>query len=247
MKILSIGNSFSTDAQRWLHSIAKSAGEDIYCANLYIGGCSLERHRSNFLSGETAYDYEVNGAFARRIALVEALKEEAWDVITLQQVSGMSGIYESFEPYLSELIRVVRENSPQAEILLHKTWAYDPDSSHPDFVNYDRSDKKMDDAITKAYAEAAGKTGLRIIPTGDAVRYLRENVKEFDLANGGRRLTRDSFHLDLVYGRFAAGLVWFRTLTGRKAADVSFVPREEGIETDPALLEIIKTAVDRVL
>jgi len=39
MNILSIGNSFSQDAQRWLHDIAKSNGDDILatCFTLDFG------------------------------------------------------------------------------------------------------------------------------------------------------------------------------------------------------------------
>lgn len=46
-QILSIGNSFSQDAQRYLHELAKSEGMDLQTVNLYIGGCSLERHFRN--------------------------------------------------------------------------------------------------------------------------------------------------------------------------------------------------------
>ncbi len=38
LKILSIGNSFSQDAQRYLYDISKSNGEEIKNVNLYIGG-----------------------------------------------------------------------------------------------------------------------------------------------------------------------------------------------------------------
>ena len=36
MNILSIGNSFSQDATRYLQNIAESAGESLYVRNLYI-------------------------------------------------------------------------------------------------------------------------------------------------------------------------------------------------------------------
>ena len=49
MKLLSIGNSFSQDAQRYLHRIAAAAGESLKCVNLYIGGCSLRTHYFNIL------------------------------------------------------------------------------------------------------------------------------------------------------------------------------------------------------
>ena len=43
MKILSIGNSFSEDAQRYLKLIAGANGRELTCVNLYIGGCSLKK------------------------------------------------------------------------------------------------------------------------------------------------------------------------------------------------------------
>ena len=46
-KVLAIGNSFSRDATCYLHQIAKGAGVDAKIVNLYIGGCSLERHWQN--------------------------------------------------------------------------------------------------------------------------------------------------------------------------------------------------------
>ncbi len=61
MYILSIGNSFSKDAQRYLHQIAKADGVDVHSFNLYIGGCSLSTHHKNMLSEERANTLEKNG------------------------------------------------------------------------------------------------------------------------------------------------------------------------------------------
>ena len=54
MDILAIGNSFSTDATRYLYGIARAAGDNLQVTNLYIGGCSLEQHYRNMLSNERA-------------------------------------------------------------------------------------------------------------------------------------------------------------------------------------------------
>ena len=61
MNILAIGNSFSQDATRYLHQIAAADGVTLHVANLYIGGCSLEHHYRNMLSGERAYELQYNG------------------------------------------------------------------------------------------------------------------------------------------------------------------------------------------
>ena len=48
IKILTIGNSFSEDAvEQHLHDIAKADGVKVIIGNMYIGGCSLERHLNN--------------------------------------------------------------------------------------------------------------------------------------------------------------------------------------------------------
>lgn len=113
MRTLSIGNSFSQDATRWLHDLAESVGFPLTCVNLYIGGCSLEQHWNNAETGAAVYAYEENGLdTGRKVSLTEALEEGDWDVITLQQVSGKSGQYETYQPYLNKLAAFVREKAP---------------------------------------------------------------------------------------------------------------------------------------
>ena len=89
MKILSIGNSFSQDAQRYLKAIAHRQGDWFKCVNLYIGGCSLERHYNNSVSGEGQYKYRkiVGGVKTEYpgTSLIQGLRDEKWDVISLQQ------------------------------------------------------------------------------------------------------------------------------------------------------------------
>ena len=58
LKILSIGNSFSQDAQRYLTRFAKAAGVDILTHNLEIGGCSLEQHWNYFKNDDKNYALE---------------------------------------------------------------------------------------------------------------------------------------------------------------------------------------------
>ena len=62
IKILAIGNSFSEDATHYLHQIAAADQVDMKVGNLYIGGCSLERHWNNIQTNAAEYLYEENGA-----------------------------------------------------------------------------------------------------------------------------------------------------------------------------------------
>lgn len=239
MKILSIGNSFSQDAQAYLHDAALSLGLDLECLNLYIGGCSLERHYNNLLSGERAYSPEYNGhAGEEAVSLGEVLEGDKYDVVTLQQASHYSGLYETYHPYIDELYKAVVKAQRNAKVYIHETWAYEIDSTHSAFPDYGSSQKKMFDMLHEAYGKVAGELGLDVIPVGSAVQYFRENVSEFDYAHGGKSLNRDGFHLSIPLGRLLSSLVWIEKITGRDVSGLTFVPAEAS-EEDKALIPVI--------
>ena len=241
MKVLSIGNSFSQDAHKWLHKLAENNGVDLETVNLYIGGCSLGTHWKNAKENNADYEFELNGDYTgKNISIHEALQLEKWDAITVQQVSGLSGLYETYEPYLSSLISVIKAAQLDAKIFFHQTWAYERDSSHADFVRYDNNQATMFDCIKKASEKAAKSIGAELIPTGKVIQILRETVPEFDYANGGISLCRDGFHLSLDYGRFAAAAVWLHTLSGKKIKIIEF----ENFDT--VLLEKIVNVVNGI-
>lgn len=217
MKILSIGNSFSTDAHKWLHKLALINGCEVEAHNLFIGGCSLEAHWKNFAENKPDYSLEINGNEGENlVSIADALAMDKWDVITFQQASHFSGMAESYEPYLSDLVAEVRQIQPQAKLYFHQTWAYETDSLHPGFADYNHSQQEMFERIVAASQKAAKAIGAEIIPVGTVIQQIRKTVPEFDYQNGGLSLCRDGFHLSFDYGRFAAAAVWLRTLTGKK-------------------------------
>lgn len=60
MKVLCIGNSFSIDAvENNLVELAAERGIDLTVGNLYIGGCSLERHALNMRGDSAVYSYRL--------------------------------------------------------------------------------------------------------------------------------------------------------------------------------------------
>lgn len=241
MKLLSIGNSFSTDAHFFLHRLAKFNGVELYTANLFIGGCSLETHWQNVTENNADYDYEINGSVAqRKISIPQALEEDKWDAITFQQASAYSGMSDSFEPYLTNLVSFVKQKQPQAKLYFHQTWSYENGSPHPGFAGYGYDSRMMFDSIVSASTDAADRIGATLIPAGTVIQHLRECVKEFDYAGGGLSLCRDTFHLSENYGRYAASAIWFRTLTGNK---VAANPIDE---LDLTLIEKINTVVNRI-
>lgn len=224
MKILAIGNSFSQDSTAYVEEIAASAGQyDVIAANLYIGGCPLSHHAENLLTNEPEYEYQRHGIGQYKTSIRQALQSDEWDIVTLQQVSGKSGLYDTYHPYVDEVYGEVRRLCPNARIFFNRTWAYEEGSSHPNFVDYDCDRKKMDAAIESVYRKISAEFSADIIPVGNVITVLKE-LPEFDPAVGGISLYRDAFHLSLTYGRFAAACVWFRKLCVPSLDGVTFVP-----------------------
>lgn len=221
MDVLSIGNSFSEDAQRFLSRMALHAGTRLHSVNLMIGGCPLCKHATLLESGEAAYGYECDGeGSGRQISLPAALKLRRWDVVTFQQVSGLSGEADTYEPYLGQLVAAVRQACPTARLLLQETWAYHPTADHGDFPRYDRDPAIMYARLHEAYADAAQRYGMDVIPSGTVIRALRQ-TPPFD--RDEPCLYRDGFHMALGYGRYAVGAAWLKKLTGLLPPE-DFVP-----------------------
>ncbi len=241
MKILSIGNSFSTDAHKWLHKLAELNNMNIQTANLFIGGCSLETHWKNFVEDNADYSFEINGKEdGEMISISQALKSDRWDVITFQQASHFSGMPETYEPFLSDLANAIKTIQPDAKFYFHRTWAYETDSLHPGFEAYNHDQIQMYNKIVFASQKAADSIGAKIIPTGSVIQKLRETVKEFDYHDNGISLCRDGFHLSYDYGRFTAAAVWLRTLTNEKIVCDKFE------DFDAALLNKILEIVNSI-
>ncbi len=241
MNILCIGNSFSQDATRYLHQVS---GETLYVRNLYIGGCSLERHYNNIIENVADYEYQKNGRLMRMISINEALTKKKWDIITVQQVSHFSGMIETYEPYLEFIIGYLKESCPKAKIMLHRTWAYSDDSTHEGYVNYDRSRRKMFDAIVSATSQVAKRYGLEIIPCGDAIEEARK-LPEFD--ESVRNITRDGFHMSLDYGRYLTALVMYKAFTGADTTKVEYEPCKTDKEINKTLKEIANSVQPKIV
>lgn len=238
MNILSIGNSFSQDAQRYLHQIAVADGVNIQPYNLYIGGCSLSKHYQNMLSEERIYALEMNGSSTDFcVSLKEALLNRDWDIITVQQVSYQSPNYDTYQPYLDGLTEYVRRLVPKAKIAIHQTWAYEQGSKMlNEELKYSDYREMLDD-IVKSYRQAAERISADfIIPSGEVFGAMLEN--------GIEKIHRDTFHASLGLGRYALGLIWYKTLTGNDVLENTFRDFDEEVPTDQ--IAIAKKCVTEV-
>ncbi|MBQ2730572.1 MAG: DUF4886 domain-containing protein [Clostridia bacterium] len=123
MKVLTLGNSFSENAHRYLIDIMKAQGmDDIILGNVVYTACSLQAHYSKAQSGVRDciyYKFTLkDGEFAEgtnngkvttpRYNVNFAFEDEDWDIVILQQVSGQSGIVSSYSPHLDNLVNYIK-------------------------------------------------------------------------------------------------------------------------------------------
>lgn len=224
IKVLAIGNSFSEDAvEEHLSGLLRAEGLTVIIGNMYIGGCSIERHVKNLRGDIADYRYrkidpegnmkEING-----YTLEKALADDDWDYVSVQQSSPLSGQPESYV-LLPELVGFVRARIPEdAVIMFHQTWAYSEDSSHKAYVNYDRDQMKMYNAIVETVAAEVPKAGIGlVIPSGTAIQNARTSYL-------GTDLTRDGYHLSRPHGRYIASCTWLEAVFGINSVGNAYCP-----------------------
>ena len=223
LKVLSIGNSMNTDALGYLYGIANDYGlETVTVGNLSIRGANLETHWKHAQSGASDYIYykNKNGTVTTASSnLFTALQDEEWDIIVLEQASGLAGLRVSYEPYLTNLKNYILRNDPQAKLAWHMTWAYQADAPNSDFANYDHDAAIMYRSIADAVQTRIlpDRDFSYIIPSGTAI----ENVR---MGYAGDTLTADGFTLNTVLGNDTVAQTWFRTFTGCAQDRIGYVP-----------------------
>ena len=229
VRILAIGNSFSQDAvEQYLHELAEAEGISTIIGNMFIGGCSLERHVKNARDNAPAYAYRKIGTDGKKrekgkMSLETVLADEDWDYVSLQQASPFSGMYETYEASLPELIEYVKARLPKkTKLMLHQTWAYASTSKHSGFKNYNCNQLTMYQAIADAVKKAAKANKIKIvIPSGTAIQNARTSFI-------GDHLNRDGYHLDVKIGRYTAACTWFERIFKHNVVRNPYAP--EGLD-----------------
>ena len=233
IKVLAIGNSFSQDAiNNHLYQVLESAGyEEIILGNMYIGGCSLDTHWSNMKSEGAEYTYYYRSASTNgwrttyNQTLNYAMAEEDWDYITIQQVSGSSGIIGDYGN-LGNCLNWINDNktNPNAKILWHMTWAYDEVNENSAYSKYSSDQMTMYRKILDTVnAKIEGNSLIDgIIPSGTTIQNLRTSSKVEPAA----LCESDGYHLSAKIGDYAAALTWYAYLSGDDVSDLAYQPSE---------------------
>ena len=226
VKILAIGNSFSQNAiESYLYELAEAAGKKIIIGNLYIGGASLAVHQKSVEENLSRYDYRKIGLTGKKTktpktSIDSALKDEDWNYISFQQVSSLSGMYESYLEPLPIVFTYVKDRvtNPKVTYILHQTWAYEQTSTHKGFENYNRDQLTMYHAIVDAVSKAKNIVpNNRIVPAGTAIQNARTSWV-------GDHFTSDGYHLNKTIGEYTAACTWFEALFKTSVVGNTFKP-----------------------
>lgn len=248
LKILAIGNSFTLNATTYMPQLIWKINRDGVCVTTLIrSSCSLSMHWDNHVNNSTNYKcyYNDNADWIRSeiTTIDEALTTLDWDIIIIQQVSGYSGIYSSFQPYLNNLVDLFRETNPSAMLAWHYTWAYTSLCQHPDFKNYDNDSDIMYSAVMEAGDRASDFFDLKI-PSATLIKRLREEFP--DVEDG---FSKDGQHISDRFALYALSSLWYDVLiepwVGTMRHSIDWLPvdvDEKGIDK---MEEIISNILEK--
>ncbi len=259
LKVLMIGNSFSICVLRYMPQIAADLKLPLDLCSMYIGGCTLKRHHTNIENPEenpylVTWNYvscaEDNVPFLSVLKKKEDKKKswygnipamlaaDKWDIVTLQQGSHQSWKAESYEPYGTELVALIKKLAPQAKIYVQQTWSYTPWDGRLKKWGIDQN--QMFDKLEAAYSEFATRHNLDQIYMGKAVqRYRKElpvvytensnaddvvGANEFVQKDGVWKIKGDPFHLNKK-GEYLQALVWTARLFNVDVTKSTFLPK----------------------
>lgn len=267
VRLLAVGNSFSGNATRFLADIVKaSGGNQLTFGHAAIGGCSLATHWKLAQLAETTPEDPKGKPYGGK-SLKDMLTAESWDYVTIQQYSMDSFKVDTYRPYAHSLYDYIKKLAPQAEVLVHETWAYRADD--PLFKPGKFTPEDMYRGLRRAYEATAGELGCRIIPVGDAFENARLAPAwggtfpdpNYDYKSpphpalpdqrhslhagymwsknkdGTPHLYMDGHHANAA-GEYLGAAVWFEVLFGQSVVGNTFVPKGL-IAEDVAILQRI--------
>lgn len=232
ISVLFIGNSFSDDTIALAYKVADSAGiKDIKIADLYIGGCTINRHISEANSNSADYLFRyfdkdnqntnVDTTAGTKRTMEYGITYSDWDWIIFQQGSWASGLPNEYGNFQT-LIDYVKgkATNPNVKFGFNMTWAYAQNSTNGGFSNYGNNQQTMYSGILNAVqTQVATKSEIiKIIPNGTAIQNARSSFV-------GDTLTRDvSDHLTYDLGRYIAAMSLVKTLCGPDLNKVTYAP-----------------------
>lgn len=209
VRILCIGNSYTSDTQLYMYEITMASGIDpqrLGIAFVATSGATLQDWAEKYRSGEPVELNKWTGSLDIPLdpAPLREILRQPWDVVVLQQYSGNAISYSTFNPALKQMIRYVRTECPNQRVALawQTAWSY-WEGYGPEPRGEERWRR-----ICRATQEMVVRDGIDIIvPAGTAIQNARHTSLQtpYDL-------TRDGTHLGFGTGCYVAAYTWFQSI-----------------------------------
>ena len=230
LKVLGVGNSYTIDSMHLLYEIYKAEAPDqnVQFGFLYYPGCNLSQHVQFINNDEASYVYyKMNNETGKWVqtadsTAADALEDEAWDIVTLQQSSANSGKPETYNADIQTIQNYVTEAlgySPK--FLWNMTWAYAEGYNNSYYVEGGTFSqavmyKAITDTVQAKIVPDSSFSG--VIPTGTAIQNARTYwgaILESDaVGHQTYAVSRpDGTHLTNL-GRFIAAYTWYCAISG---------------------------------
>lgn len=226
LRVLDIGNSYTSGATSLLPLIANASMADLSTMCLYKcdrGGASFKNWVDIYNDKDSTKTYTIKkvlgglptnvqtgvGKAGEGELFRKALTNETWDIIIIHQYSLYAPYYSEWNTnsaagYLAELVAIIKEHQPNAKLgflLVHSYWSgY---SKNTEKSSYDRW--QLIANSTKSFCDDYGVDF--VIPYGTAIQNLR--LTSF---NNEYDLTKDGTHCGYGLAEYTAACCYYESL-----------------------------------
>ena len=215
LKVLMVGSSWGVDTIARFSEVAYASGISNIVGDLYHSGVTFRQHIKYAQDESPEYTYMkwVDGEKVQvedEQTLNRALEDQDWDVVIIMQGAYQSGIWSTYQPYMNDFIRWIKEHAknPDLVIALNATWA--KASWSTDWMCYP-TQEDMVEKSRLAYLNAMKESGIEVvIPSGAAIA----NARQSDLSSTAntKDLSRDGIHLDIGIGHYVTACAVFESI-----------------------------------
>lgn len=243
MNILEIGNSFGFDSIAQSYSILEACGvNELYQTAVHYPACDVSRHVKHINSNMSPYwvyrksSSEEEWSESYPEGMLPSLGEKKWDIISF--MPGMYDLYdvEEFSSNIDTLYNYVKNNTVgNPDYYWIMPWPIVNEQGN----DYPEQEQLLFRILRKQTKEMIMPKGIfkDFIPVGTTVMNLRTT----DMAS---RMTRDTLHMSIPLGRYAAALTYTAKITGKLPSEITY--KQNDISDEDAKL-VIKAADAAVL